>query len=174
MKQTHHIFIALLATLVFAGVAMAQVNCSAWNTQSYFEAATAEDIEGCLEAGKDPNEWDENALNPLYWAVRYGTSESVRVLLENGAIALTDYSYGAPAETRGWTPLHLAAKFATTDTAMLLIDIGGVPVDIRVGTGLGATALHIAVKRGGAELVRALIDQGANINLIDDVRRSVF
>lgn len=149
---------------------MAQVNCADWNTQSYFEAATAQDIERCLEAGEDPNEWDRNGLNPLYWAVRYATARSVSVLLENGAEAIVVYS--DLAATRGWTPLHLAAKFAPTDTAMLLIDIGRVPVDIRIGTGLGATALHIAVKRGAAELVRALIDRGADINLRDQIGRS--
>ena len=148
---------------------MAQVNCADWNTQSYFEAATAQEIERCLEAGKDPNEWDGNGLTPLYWAVRYGTARSVSVLLENDAYAIASYSY--PAATQGWTMLHFAAEFTPTDTAMLLIDIGRVPVDIRIA-GLGATALHIAVKRGAAELVRALIDRGADISLRDEIGHS--
>ena len=166
MRRTHHIFITLLATLIFAGVAMAQVNCADWNTQSYFEAATIRDIESCLEEGADANERDRYGRNPLYWAVRYGTPEAVSILLQEGAVAMVVYT--DLAETRGWTPLHLAAKFAPTESAMLLID-AGLPVDIRIGTGLGATALHIAVERGVAELVRSLIDRGADISLRDEI-----
>ena len=175
MKRAHHILITLLATLIFAGVAMAQVDCADWNTQRFFEAATVQEIEDCLEAGKNPTQQDSNGRDPLYWAVRYGTSASVEVLLRKGAYPLTQYyevGYRA-GHTWAWTPLHFAAEFAMTDTVMLLIDTGEVPVDIRSKRGRGETALHIAVERGAAELVQALMNRGADINLRDRLGSSV-
>ena len=79
------------------------VSCEDWNTQEFFEMATAEDVTGCLEAGADVAARDEDEITPLHWA----TYTSYDPAVVDALLAA-----GADLEARngnGSTPLHNAA-----------------------------------------------------------------
>jgi ankyrin repeat protein len=63
----------------------------------------------------------------------------------------------------GWTPLHLAAFFATPDLIRALLDRGAA-VDARSGNAMANTPLHAAVAGGKTENVEALAKGGADVN----------
>ena len=65
---------------------MAQKPCVGWNTESFFESATAADVSRCVAAGADVGARDDDDRTPLHFAAE--NSESlpvVRALLEAGA-----------------------------------------------------------------------------------------
>ena len=145
--------------------AQAQPACLDWNTDPYFAAATIQDASRCLDAGADPNAFDEFGRTPLYWAVRYDALDIVRVLISaNAEVNVVFSGPASPVDVNGWTPLHLAAYYASPALVDALL-AAGAPPSVRVGTGIGPTALHIAVERGSLPVVRTLIDHGANVNL---------
>jgi ankyrin repeat protein len=91
---------------------------------------------------------------PLLFAARSGDVESARLLIAGGARvddALPD----------GMTALVLAAHSGHQQVGRLLLDKGADPD----ASGVGYTALHAAVLRGGVDLVKALLAHGANPNL---------
>ena len=91
---------------------------------------------------------------PLLFAARSGDVESARLLVAAGANvddALPD----------GMTALVEAAHSGHEAVGMLLLEKGADPN----ARGVGYTALHAAVLRGGLELVKALLARGANPNL---------
>ena len=80
------------------------VNCEEWNTEAYFEAATAEDVTACLAAGTDVAARDDGGITPLHWAAWNN---------ENPAVLEALLAAGADLEARndfGNTPLHNAAR----------------------------------------------------------------
>ena len=60
----------------------AQLDCEDWNTNEFFEAATAADVRRCLRAGADANAKDEYNITPLH---RAGSAAVVRALVRAGA-----------------------------------------------------------------------------------------
>ena len=95
---------ALCLTVAFP--ATAQQSCADWNTQAFFEVATANDVSRCLTAGADPGAPDEDGWTPLHTAAANGTTPSV-------VEALLDAGADPRALTRdGLTPLHVAAAFS--------------------------------------------------------------
>ena len=156
--------VVLFLALMLSQSAKAQPACSDWNTEAYFAGATVQDITLCLAAGADPNASDDFDRTPLYWAVRHDASDIARVLIGEGAQVRVVFSGPAsPVNVRGWTPLHLAAHYASPALVNALLAAGSPPSE-RVGTGIGRTALHIAVERGSFPVVRVLIAHGANVN----------
>jgi uncharacterized protein len=91
---------------------------------------------------------------PLLFAVRVGDVESARLLLKAGADA-------NDAQPDGVTALVLAAHSGNGSVAALLLDRGADPDALDAGY----TALHAAVLRSDASLVKALLAHGANPNL---------
>ena len=91
---------------------------------------------------------------PLLFAARSGDAESARLLIDAGA----DVNDALP---NGMTALVDAAHSGHEDVGILLLDKGADPNAREVGY----TALHAAVLRGGAGLVRALLAHGADPNL---------
>ncbi len=103
--------------------AASPVDCADWNSQEYFQAATVEDVAGCLTAGADPKTRDDKyGWTPLHRAA--GLSENPAVI-----VALLDA--GANIEARdkdGWTPLHGAARFNESPAVIVaLLDAGANP-----------------------------------------------
>ena len=88
-----------------------------------------------LRSGADPNRGREvSGETPLHHALVTQARDSgpiVKILLEHGADpnARTQpgnysFNYGRDLKTRGETPLHRAAAYATADTVALLLDAG--------------------------------------------------
>ena len=90
---------------------------------------------------------------PLLFAARSGDAESARLLLEAGADANDALADGLPA-------LTLAAYSGHGDVAAVLLDRGADPN----AAAIGFTALHAAVLRSDATLVRKLLARGAAPN----------
>lgn len=63
----------------------------------------------------------------------------------------------------GWTPLHLAAFFGHAELAKELLN-RGVNVDVRSSNGMRNTPLHAAVAGRQIELMRLLLENGADAN----------
>ena len=91
---------------------------------------------------------------PLLFAARSGDAESARLLLAAGA----DVNDALP---NGASALVEAAHSGHEGVGLALLDKGADPN----AAGAGYTALHAAVLRSGATLVRALLARGANPNL---------
>ena len=129
-------------------------------------------IRRLLDGGADVHATDDQGYTPLHDAAAdlrgnafaafkrgYETTpeqatEPVAVMLEAGA--------DVNARTNlGFTPLHLAALYAPTAVADLLIARGA---DMLATAAEGETVLHFAAMAGNTELVRKLLQAGADVN----------
>ena len=91
---------------------------------------------------------------PLYYAVRRGHIDTVRLLLDKGAdINARDRLFR--------TSLYYAFSSGRVDIVILLLDRGA---DINVRDGLSRILLHEAVSSGHIGIVRLLLGRGADIN----------
>ncbi|EGB09920.1 hypothetical protein AURANDRAFT_15998, partial [Aureococcus anophagefferens] len=61
----------------------------------------------------------------------------------------------------GLTPLHTAAHWGHSDTAVLLLDAGA-RVNDRAGT--SDTALHFAARRNNSKMCKLLLSRGASLD----------
>lgn len=101
----------------------------------------------------------KTGATPLTWAAQCGRADAVAWLLSLGA---------NPEQPDGQkaTPLATAARFGQTDAARLLLARGADPDR---PTPLGLRPLLLACgKRGNLELVRLLVEHGANPHLADN------
>ena len=119
--------------------------------QKLIYAETAEETARLLAAGADANTKDEYNVTALMYAE---TPEQTKILIDAGADvnARTDL---------GFTPLHLAALYAPTAVALLLMEHGA---DIHAKAAEGETALHFAAMAGNTELVTHLLQAGADVH----------
>jgi ankyrin repeat protein len=109
-----------------------------------------------LEAGAHHDADDDP---PLIHAVNSGKREIVEMLLEKGARVDAKLEY----DDFHATPLIIAAQRDYQDLAKLLIDRGaGVDTDVWEGN----TALHYAIGGDNPEVVKFLVDLGANTGQI--------
>lgn len=90
---------------------------------------------------------------PLFFAIRNGWDNSVKLLLSNGAHDTHDPSAHGPPSV-----LHSAVFFNRLSTTRLLLDLGWSPVSA------DSILLHHAVKRGSNELIELLIERAVNVN----------
>ena len=94
-------------------------------------------------------------LTPLHRAVASGNGRIVSALLRRQADGGVK-----SGDSRGYTPLHLAAERGRVDLAQLLVR-GGTHVDVRASD--GDTPLFAAALAGEEAMVRWLGDQGAEV-----------
>ena len=110
-------------------------------------------ITAALDAGAGVNESDGRAT-PLYLAVRGGHLAAAKLLIERGA----DVN-AAPTPLLGSALMPALAK-RSVDMIKLLLDAGADPDSTRGRE----SALHIAVRSGCLECVKALVEAGADVN----------
>jgi ankyrin repeat protein len=144
---------------------------------------TASMVESLLIAGADPNFQGDHPLPPLRMAVRFGRDDVAELLHEHGAIddvTDSDRFIGACAQAdrtaaerlkdvplTGQDPSMMVffAELGMTGAVELMLDFG-FPIDMR-RHGDGATALHAAAYAGSLDLVRLLVERGADVELRD-------
>ena len=90
------------AAVAFAATLHAQVDCSDWNTDVFFEAAEISDVTQCLQAGADLEARSEMGNTSLHMAAATGNAKVIAVLAAAGANL-------EARDEKGFTPLHTAA-----------------------------------------------------------------
>jgi ankyrin repeat protein len=118
-----------------------------------------------------------NRRTPLQCAALHGDFEIVRVLL--------NYKADVNAQSDlDWTPIHYVSQGfpisvipkicqSSRDVARLLLEHGA-DVNARISDGSGRTPLHVATEFDRAEVVRALLEHGANVGVEDSRGRTPF
>jgi len=120
-----------------------------------------------LERGADIEARDKYGFTPLQRAARFGTSETVELLLAHGA-RLEIEAVRVPKAFQGFTLLHWAANNENLlDNASALKALLRHKLDPRARDANGATALHWAAWRGNREAAAALAEAGAELNARD-------
>ena len=149
-------------------------------------------IELLIENGADVNIATDTSWSPLIRACRDGNGEVVRLLLRNGGEVnvATDIGWsplmlacdtgnrefaeaflrsGAHVNTTmqdGWAALHLAARKGHTEIVGMLLGQQG--IDINIANEELETPLHESAERGHEQVVRLLLEKGAEVNPRDE------
>ncbi len=172
-------------------MALATVSFIAPSRANLADAAMNQDaiaLQSLLADGADPDSRGQYDTPAMHWLVRYNDLASARLLLNAGAnpdissrYGVTSLSLavsngnapmvkllldaGANANTRehnGQTVLQTAADVGVIESVRLLVEHGAI-VDERDSV-YGQTALMFATRAGHPDVVRFLLDQGANPN----------
>jgi len=126
-------------------------------------AETAELVEILLKAGADPNQKDRTGRSALHHAVKMREAGSIVRLLGQAGAAVN-----APAKDIGdATPLQSAVEHyfedkAQEETALAIRILVHLGADINAADTAGHNALSLAASRNQPELIRLLIDLGAD------------
>jgi ankyrin repeat protein len=113
----------------------------------------AEVVKALLESGRvQIDAATEGGETALYKASRYGHAEVVKLLLDTGADA--ELGYGE------WRPLSVSADNGHTEVVKALLESGRAQID--AATKDGETALYKASLKGHADVIKLLLDAGAD------------
>ncbi|KAL2480201.1 Potassium channel AKT1 [Abeliophyllum distichum] len=130
------------------------------NGRTALHIAASKGNENCvlllLDFGADPNSRDSEGSVPLWEAMLSAHEPVIRMLSDNGA-KITPGDVGLFSCT--------AAEANNLELLKEIVHHGG---DVTKAKNNGSTALHVAVCEGNMEIVKFLLDQGANIDLPDE------
>lgn len=138
------------------------VDCTNWNSRTYFSYAGIEDVAACLASGADPNARDADDQTPLHLTA--GGCDNIAVvaaLLEAGADIKA-------RDAANQTPLHVAANGCDNTVVAALLEAGA---DIKVRDVAGQTPLHRASRSAytnATEALIALLAAGADPKVRDE------
>ena len=123
----------------------------------------ADVVEVLIDAGADIDMKDNMGGTPLHWTCRLGALDVMKLLVKAGAgVGVTDND--------GNTCLILAAYSGYTETVRYLV---GLPqVDVNNSSNRGFTSLHRAVLRKHSDVVKVLIDAGADVEAMNSKGRT--
>jgi ankyrin repeat protein len=99
----------------------------------------------------------------LILAAQNGNDEAVKALINKGANVNA-------ANNNGWTPLMSAAQHGHLTTIQILLSAKGIDIDTKNSD--GATALILAAANGKDDIVKELINNGADVNITDNNGRT--
>jgi ankyrin repeat protein len=122
----------------------------------FFQAVKDNDIRNVkkyIGQGMDPNYKDTHERTALMWAVMYGYHDLVRFLLDHGA------DIAVRQEHSNFIPLLTAADNGDLELVKLCLDRG---IDINIQDKYRDTALLLSCKEQHTEIVKYLLDRGAD------------
>jgi ankyrin repeat protein len=156
MKAFPAYLLALVLTALVAGAARADetdIHTAARN-------GDATQVEQLLESGADVNGADDRGFTPLLWAVYGGFRDVVELLIERGA----DVAYEHPAfGSAAALAFHMECQKGQSGMTELLVSRGAGFDPDGVGP-RGLNRLRVAVMLGSTDMVRWLIERGADVN----------
>ncbi|XP_009619489.1 potassium channel AKT1-like [Nicotiana tomentosiformis] len=130
------------------------------NGRSALHVAASTGIESCvvllLDFGADVNSRDSEGNVPLWEAISGKHEPVIKLLVDNGA-KLSAGDVG-----------HFACVAAEQNNLNLLKDIVRYGGDVTRPKVNGSSALHVAVCEGNMEIVKYLLDRGANVDQVDE------
>ena len=116
-------------------------------------------VEILIRAGADPNKLISMGRNALHLAAFEGRVQIAEMLLENSVkVHVPDKDL--------WTPLHLATQEGKTPIALMILKRREANINAQAHN--GRTPLHSAAFYGRKDLVKALLDHGANTYVQDE------
>ncbi len=133
-------------------------------------SGNTETVTRLVENGADINAKEKGfGQTALMVAAGLDRADVVKLLMARGAdwkaaSSIADLkALSSPMEDGSGRPQHAPAPAAAVDVAGVT---RGYRYNELIGTQGGLTALHFAVRQGSAAAARALVDAGANVNLV--------
>ncbi|MBN8828869.1 MAG: ankyrin repeat domain-containing protein [Sphingobacteriia bacterium] len=121
-------------------------------------------IEILLEAGANIEATDNNKMTPLHIAVCKGYIETIEILIKyNAKLDVLDIDND--------TPLHISVMKNYLDISKLLLNKCNLVISKNKK---GKTPLHIAASKGSNVIIKLLLENGADLNLIDNDNKNAL
>lgn len=131
-----------------------------------------------LQRGADADMQDMHGRTALHIASKHGCTELTALLatftdvntVTNVCVSQCDIKcVQQTGQQTGWTSLHYACKYRHPEAAAALVEAGA-NVNPRTCPQHGGPPLLVAVEQAQDETVKMLLDHGADVTAIDDVR----